>query len=123
MYLEFAEELHLHTSNCNGCQVNLRNQEGKLMCKAWRMDTTWARLGQHLNLQCRGGHAKGRGLGGANRTTLYTPEFAVGFASFCMRIRNMFTLLCLSIGCLLESRATRERRETPETKKTQEARS
>ena len=76
MYLEFAEELHLHTSNCNGCQVNLRNQEGKLMCKAWRMDTTWARLGQHLNLQCRGGHAKGRGLGEANRTTLYTPEFA-----------------------------------------------
>ena len=91
-YLQFAEEMHMHTGTCNGCQVNLRNQEGKLMCKAWRLDTTWAGLAQHMNLKCRGGHAKGNGLGGVCPGKLYTPEFARRVSRFLHAHVNMSVL-------------------------------
>ena len=90
-YLQFSEDLGMRTGVCNGCQVN-----ENLLCKGWRMDSTWAELSKHMNLRCNGKHSKGSCLGGIYFTSFYTTEFAervVRFISWHVQKLhdNMFT--------------------------------
>ena len=68
-YLAFAEELKMHTGVCNGCQVNLRNSEGLLPRKAWRIDSTWAELAQTLNARATTNEGNASPASTARRTT------------------------------------------------------
>eukprot|EP00439_Symbiodinium_sp_Y106_P027988 s1180_g3.t1 len=81
-YLAFSEAMGMHTGICNGCQVNLRDREERLLCKAWRVDSTWPELSKHLNLRCSGQHKKGVCTGNVYYTAFYTPEFAKRLVRF-----------------------------------------
>ena len=79
-YLAFADEMHMYAGVCNGFQVNLRNKENQLLCKGWRLDSTWPELSKHMNLRCGGQHGKGAREGGVYFTAHYKPEFGQAFA-------------------------------------------
>ena len=63
----------------NGCQVNLRNAQGELLHKGWKVMTTHQRLARVLDLPCRCSrhqtHAKCEGSM-THVTAYYTPEMA-----------------------------------------------
>lgn len=86
-HLKFMEQLNMRTAVCKGCQVNLREPSGRLLCKGWRLATTWVELSHHMNLTCPGNHAKGKceGSGIVRMTAFYTPQFAKRVISFLMK--------------------------------------
>ena len=94
-YLAFSDEMRMYTGVCNGCQVNLRNKENQLLCKAWRLDSTWPELSKHMNLRCGGQHSKGVCEGGVYFTAYYTPEFAKRLVKFLQRDREQSSHVAL----------------------------
>ena len=70
-------DLSLHHGVCKGCQVNLRNSQGVLMCKGWGISSNWGPFVQHMSLSCDGRHAKARCEGKDSRSSaFYTEVFA-----------------------------------------------
>ena len=60
-----ARDVELHEGVCKGCQVGLRNSQGVLMRKGWRIRSTWGPLVQHMSLSCDGKHPKALCAGGS----------------------------------------------------------
>ena len=62
---QLSKEVPLFEGVCHGCQVNLRNDQGVLMCKGWGLRGTNGPLVEHVNLACDGRHAKAHCSGGS----------------------------------------------------------
>ena len=73
---ELQESLNLYKGTCQGCQVNLRNFQGALVCRGWGLASNDGALVQNMSLGCDGKHARPKGP--ENRQTYkkgYTREF------------------------------------------------
>ena len=75
---KLARTVHLHEGVCKGCQVGLKNAQGVLMCKGWRLRGTLGPLIQHMSMSCDGRHPKATCAGGSivRSTAFYTEQFA-----------------------------------------------
>ena len=76
---DFIRRMELHTVVVKGCSVNLRDREGRLMSKGWRVVTTCPELAKQLNLPCKcdKGYRHGVCEGeSARRSAMYTKELA-----------------------------------------------
>ena len=68
-----------YTAVIKGCRVNLRNQEGRLLQKGWKIMSTHCRLAEIMHKPCRCDHkyVHGKCEGGmAEKSGRYTPEFS-----------------------------------------------
>ena len=76
-YRALSRELELYEGVCQGCQVNLRDFQGAMLCKGWRLASTDGALVQNMSLVCDGRHSRGRCTGeSCKQTAGYTREFA-----------------------------------------------
>ena len=88
---DLQQDVELYKGSCNGCQVNLRDFQGALVCRSWGLLSTDGALIQNLSLSCDQRHAKGRGLGFEGlRQQAYTKEFGKRVARYLQRLEGWF---------------------------------
>lgn len=77
-WVQELEKLNVVFGVCHGCQVDLRNQEGKLLKKGWRLCSNSEELIRHMSLECSQDHQHGlcEGESTCRKTAYYTPQFA-----------------------------------------------
>ena len=77
-WLEFEKHQGMKRVYFNGCSLNLRGRQGKLIKKPWAVSTTDLRLIQFLSQRkCTGDHEHEPAMGGnASQTAYYTMEMA-----------------------------------------------
>ena len=81
--VKLHSDLGLSHGVCKGCQVNLRNSQGVLMCKGWGISSNWGPFVQHMSLSCDGRHARARCEGKDSRASaFYTDVFAKRVCAF-----------------------------------------
>ena len=74
-----SKDFDINSCNVAGCSVGLRNKEGDLLAKAWRVESTSLALLTALGpCKCSGSHVHGNCLGSHRlwRTACYTPFLA-----------------------------------------------
>ena len=78
VFHEFQKQLQTYMGVCKGCQVGLRDTEGMLLGKGWKMLGNNEELIRHLSLRCSNDHPHGKceGQKVCRQTAFYTPEFA-----------------------------------------------
>ena len=86
---DLQKDFELYEGCCQGCQVNLRDYQGALVCNSWRLASTNGALVQTMALACDGKHRKGRSLGYEGlRGQGYTKEFCVRVVRFLQRLNS-----------------------------------
>ena len=88
---KLQHDVSLYKGSCDGCQVNLRDYQGALICRSWGLLGTDGAMIQNLSLGCDQKHARGRGLGCEGlRPQNYTKEFGRRMARFLERLEGWF---------------------------------
>ena len=100
---ELQDSLNMYKGVCQGCQMNLRNFQGALVCRGWGITSNDGALVQNLSLGCDGKHAKPKGL--EDRQTCkkgYTREFCRRVLRFLERQDSWFEVArdCVGVGNL-----------------------
>ena len=86
-----AQKYGLYKAVTKGCAVNLRDDQGSLMQKGWRVMTSLKRLAETLDLPCRCPQNYKHGICEGNnteRSAFYTPEYS----------RRVARVLCRELG-------------------------
>lgn len=78
MFKDLEKDIPCFVDVCKGCQVGLRDPEGLLLGKGWKIMTSSHSLANHMRLKCSGDHSHGRCEGSSvcRRSAYYTPAFA-----------------------------------------------
>ena len=97
---KLALDVPLAEGVCKGCQVGLRNAQGVLLCKGWRLQGTWGPLVQHMTLSCNGRHPKAICEGGVvvRQTAFYTDVFARRVCKFLGRASDSWSSFSLEVN-------------------------
>ena len=84
-------EVQLYQGSCDGCQVNLRDFQGCLVCRRWNILSTDGALVQHMSLVCDGRHARSRKKGHDGlKMSSYTQEFCKRVMRYVQRLEDWF---------------------------------
>lgn len=78
IFQELKQDLTCEVGVCKGCQVGLKDQDGQLLGKGWKLMSTNHTLVRRMALKCTTNHVHGRCEGNKSRrqTAFYTPAFA-----------------------------------------------
>lgn len=78
VFQKLKQDLQCSQGVCKGCQVGLRDNEGLLLSKGWKMLGTDHELIRHMSLRCTTDHPHGKCEGHkvCRKSAFYTPEFA-----------------------------------------------
>ena len=80
-WVQELEALGAVTGVCHGCQVGLKNPQGELLHKGWKLLGNCEEVIRHMTLKCPGNHKHGlcEGKQVCRTTAYYTPQFAARF--------------------------------------------
>ena len=88
---DLERDLHLYRGSGSGCQFNVRDYQGCLVCRSWGFLSTDGALVQNMSLVCDGKHSKGRGLRLEGlRDSGYTKEFSRRVCRYLQRLGSWF---------------------------------
>ena len=78
MFQDFQKKIQTFSGVCKGCQVGLRDQQGMLLGKGWKLLSNNEEIVRHLALRCTTNHPHGKCEGHkvCRQSAFYTPEFA-----------------------------------------------
>ena len=107
---DLQREIGMYKGSCSGCQVNLRDFQGALVCRSWGLLSTDGALVQTMSLSCDQRHARGREKGFEGlRPQAYTRDFGRRLARYLQRLEGWFEvakgLQKGTEGCLAASEA------------------